>query len=405
MKRRSRPRKSSFATALLAACAICSLGHAAPPPSLAAASAILLDAATGEILYEKNPHERRPIASTTKIMTALLATENCRPGEIATVSEHATRVDGSRLGLEPGERINVEALLSALLLKSANDAAVALAEHVGGSTGGFVHLMNQRARSLGARQTRFCNPHGLYAPEHLSTAHDLGLIARQAMKNPRFRRLVSARTCSLRRPDGSSLLLVNHNRLLFQDPNVDGIKSGYVRQSGPCLVASAERGGWRLIAVLLDSKALWQEAKALLDYGFTNWEATVFASTQRPFLGARVIGGRSRLVPLLPEDDLVEVRPAGFKSRALPEVEIRRLFAPIRKGERLGRVRLLREGEEVASTWLVAGKSVSRSGWFAALYWFANILFWGALLLGSLKLYGKIAKIARRRRHRLQAQG
>ncbi len=389
--------------ALPAVLGLCRGAGAEPtPPPLTAASAILVDAASGKILFAKNASERRPMASTTKIMTALVTLEKCRPQEIATVSGSVLKADGSRLGLESGEQITVEALLTALLLKSANDAAVALAEHAGGSVDGFVTLMNQRAAALGARDTHFSNPHGLYAPDHYSSAYDLSLMAREAMRQPLFRRLVSTRIASVPRPDGSTFPVANHNRLLFQDAAVDGVKTGYVRQSGRCLVVSATRGGWRLIAVLLDSQELWQEAETLLDYGFSNWTATVFASKERSPWKARIIGGCSRFVPLVAEEDRIEVRPVGVASDLSSRVSIVRKAAPVRKGQRMGEILLFRRGKEAGSIPLLAERDVAAAGWLIGLRRAAQVLLAAALGLGALKIYGKIAKTARRRGRRFQ---
>jgi len=378
---------------------------AAAPPAVSAASAILVDAATGKILYEKNAHEKRPIASTTKIMTGLLAIEHCPPREMIRVDKEAVEVEGSRLGLAEGDEVEADLLFRALLLKSANDAAVALADHIGGSVRGFADMMNARAFELGARETHFCNPHGLHDPEHYSSAYDLALISREAMKERLFRRLVSTRSCTVRLPDGSDSPLVNHNRLLFEDENVDGIKTGYVKESGRCLAASAKREGWRLIAVVLDSTDLWKDAEGLLNYGFENWEATVFARADRPVAKARVIGGRGGEMPIFPAQDLVEVRKPGEKSLISSRVEIRRLLAPVREGQEVGRLRLFKEGQEVGTTALLAGESVPQAGWFALVRVMQKVLLAGVLVVAGLKAYGKTAKIARRRRRRLQAEG
>jgi D-alanyl-D-alanine carboxypeptidase (penicillin-binding protein 5/6) len=379
---------------------ICRWASAAAP-DISAASAILVDAATGRILYEKNAHEKRPIASTTKILTALLALEKCSPEEMVRVGKASTLVEGSRLGLEEGEEIALDALLKALLLKSANDAAVALAEHMGGDVDGFSSLMNLRAFELGARESHFRNPHGLHQPDHYSSAYDLALIGREAMKNPFFRELVSTRACSLDRPDGTDVQLLNHNRLLFKDDSVDGIKTGYVRESGHCLVISASRDGWRLIGVLLDSQDLWKDAAALLEYGFSNWEATVFASTEEFLLSAPVFGAKKERVPVVGARDLVEIRRSGEKSLITREVEIKRLFAPVRKGQEVGRLLLFERGRQVGSTKLLAAENLEEAFWFGLLHLAGKGILAVVIAVTGLKVYGKAAKIARRRRHRL----
>lgn len=406
MIRPSRFRSKALLAACLALLLSTGLAACAAPPALTAESAILVDAATGQVLFQKNAHQQRPIASTTKIMTALLAIEHGSLQDPASVSKEAAAIEGSRLGLQAGDLIRVDALLNALLIRSANDAAVVLAEHIGPGRPRFVELMNRRAWQLGAYETHFANPHGLYDPNHYSTAYDLALISREAMKQPLFRELVGTRTCSLIRPDGSEFPLINHNKLLFRDPAVDGIKTGYVKESGRCLVASASHGGWRLIAVLLNSTDLWGDGKALLDYGFANWQATVFAGVDIPVTRLRVIGGRTGRIPILPQENLVEVRSLqAEKSGAEAQLELQRLFAPVRRGQVVGRLRLVREGREVGGTLLLAGADSEPALWLTALRILGRIILVCAIAVAGLKLYGKIAKAARRRRRRLPAEG
>jgi D-alanyl-D-alanine carboxypeptidase (penicillin-binding protein 5/6) len=382
------------------------LAFASPPPQISAAGAILVDAATGQILYEKSANEPRPIASTTKIMTGLLTIEHCSPEETATMKAAACQTDGSQLGLQLGERLPVETLLQVLMMKSANDVALALAEHISGNESDFVKLMNQRARSLGAKNTHFSNPHGLYAEDHFSSAYDLALIARAAMQYPRFRRLVATRTETLRAPDGANFFLINHNRLLFRNDEADGVKTGFVRQSGNCLVASISREGWRLIAVVLDSGAMYDEAQALFDYGFDNWEATVFAKQDKPAAEGRVWGGRSALLPLFPAQDLLELRDKGTAPRLRAEVHITRLFAPVKNHQPAGYISLREGNKEVRRVALLTGAETPRANWYSALLLTGGgILPVCGLVLLGIKGYGKIAKTARRRRSYLPAQG
>jgi serine-type D-Ala-D-Ala carboxypeptidase (penicillin-binding protein 5/6) len=381
---------------------------ASGPPTVSAASAILVDAATGQVLYQKNSHLQRPVASTTKIMTALVTIEHCPPNTTATVSRRATEVRPSIVGLQPGEQISVEQLLEAMLIKSANDAALALAERVGGSEESFARMMNQRAVALGARNTHFSNPHGLYDPQHYSSAYDLALMARQAMKLPLFRELVSTRETSIARPDGTNMELVNHNRLLFKDPSIDGIKTGFVRQSGKCLVASASRKGWRLIAVVLDSGEVWKDAETLLNYGFRDWEATVFTNADKPFEKLHIRGGQNDLVAI-PRDNLIELRRVGQPERSKLQVKQVSLWAPVRKGQAVGEATLIRDGHIVGKTLLVAHNDVKAALWLTICRVLLKTLLWIfcilAGLVGAIKIYVKITKAARRRRYRLQAQG
>lgn len=247
----------------------------ADPEQLSAASALLMDADTGAILFARHHMERRSPASTTKIMTALLILEEGRLGEKVVITERAAAVTGTGLGLRRGQQITLRDLLWAILLKSANDAALAAAEHVGGSEERFVAQMNAKADSLGMGGTHFTNPHGLDNPDHYSTAYDLAILTRQALRNPTFARMVQTREAQLAILTGRNGKVVKrkvirtHNQLLDQFAGADGVKTGYTEQAGRCLVASATRGDHRLITVLLNDSRRWAEAAALLEYGFS----------------------------------------------------------------------------------------------------------------------------------------
>lgn len=244
------------------------------PEQLSAASAVLMDADTGAILFARYHMEQRSPASTTKIMTALLILEEGRLDEKVVITERAADAGGTGLGLKRGQRVTLRDLLWAILLKSANDAALAAAEHVGGSEERFVDRMNAKAVSLGMEGTHFTNPHGLDNPDHYSTAYDLAILTRQALRNPIFARMVQTREARLAILTGRNgrvvkrKILRTHNQLLGQFVGADGVKTGYTERAGRCLVASATRGDHQLIAVLLNDSHRWAEAAALLEYGF-----------------------------------------------------------------------------------------------------------------------------------------
>ncbi|MGB4781287.1 D-alanyl-D-alanine carboxypeptidase family protein [Candidatus Methylomirabilis sp.] len=246
----------------------------ADPEQLSAASALLMDADTGAILFARHHMERRSPASTTKIMTALLILEEGRLSEKVVITGRAAAVTGTGLGLRRGQQVTLRDLLWAILIKSANDAALAAAEHVGGSEERFVARMNAKADSLGMEGTHFTNPHGLDNPDHYSTAYDLAILTRQALRNPTFARMVQTREAQLSILTGRNGKVVKrkvirtHNQLLDQFAGADGVKTGYTEQAGRCLVASATRGDHRLITVLLNDSRRWTEAAALLEYGF-----------------------------------------------------------------------------------------------------------------------------------------
>jgi len=247
------------------------LGHL----DVSAASAILLDANSGAVLYEWNPDLSLPPASVTKILTGLVILEHGRLQDSVVVSQTAAGTGGHRLGLRTGQRLSLGDLLAAILIRSANDAAVAAAEHVGGSLEGFVALMNATAKELGMTSSHFANPHGLDEPAHYTTARDMAILSRVALEHATFAELVRAREARLtiwkpsqRKPASQTRLVVSHNRLLGYLEGADGVKTGYTGSAGRCLVASASRGNRRMIAVLLNDPKRWTDAATLLEYGF-----------------------------------------------------------------------------------------------------------------------------------------
>jgi D-alanyl-D-alanine carboxypeptidase (penicillin-binding protein 5/6) len=238
------------------------------PKKIKAPAAIVIDAGTGRVLWAKREHMRRPIASTTKIMTALVAMEHLRPNEIVRVTRKAARVPYGE-GLRAGERVPVWKLYYGLLLASANDTAVALAEAAGGTRERFLNLMNDKARQLGLRHTHYRSASGLIDEGNYSTVHDLAMLTRHALGVPRFREIVATKLKRVWwKPPVRAKLYENHNKLLWRYEGADGVKTGWTRAAGPCLVASATRNGIQLITVVLDSPDHYRDTVHLLDYGF-----------------------------------------------------------------------------------------------------------------------------------------
>jgi D-alanyl-D-alanine carboxypeptidase len=239
-----------------------------------------MDAATGRILYQKEPDLRLPPASTTKVMTAILALESGRkPGESLTVSKAATRVPASKLYLRPGQTITIEDLLYGILLSSANDASLVLAEGIGGSVDAYTALMTKRAHELGATNSHFTNPHGLTAPDHYSTARDLAILFRHAMKNPTFRDIVQTKISSVRshsiirkKTVARRISVRNHNRLLWNFDGAIGGKTGYTHAAQKCFVGAVVRNGVTLIVSILGARDQWGDTRRLLEYGFDNYQ-------------------------------------------------------------------------------------------------------------------------------------
>jgi D-alanyl-D-alanine carboxypeptidase (penicillin-binding protein 5/6) len=234
-------------------------------PEVTAQAAIVSDVTSGQILAEKNAHQPLAPASTTKIATALVALRRGQLEEQVVIHESAL-IGGAEMGLSPGQVVTLEELLYGLLLRSGNDAATAIAQHIGGSVDGFVEMMNQEAEALGLADTHFVNPHGLDAPDHYSSAYDLMMITRQALADPTFAAIVSAQEYNFHgRP------LSNRNELLSNYPGADGVKTGTTSEAGECLVASATRDGHQVLVVVLGSEDRYGDASTLLDYYFDNY--------------------------------------------------------------------------------------------------------------------------------------
>jgi serine-type D-Ala-D-Ala carboxypeptidase (penicillin-binding protein 5/6) len=246
-----------------------------------------MDAATGKMLYQKDPDLRLPPASTTKIVTAIVALESGRKlSEWLTVSKAATRVPASKLYLRPGQTITIEGLLYGILLSSANDASMVLAEGIAGSVEGFTELMTKRAHDIGAMNSHFTNPHGLTAADHYSTARDLAILFRYAMKNPTFREIVQTKISSVnsnsivrKRTLARRISVRNHNRLLWNFDGAIGGKTGYTYAAQKCFVGAVIRNGVTLIVSILGARDQWGDTKKLLEYGFDNYQ-TLQAATQ-----------------------------------------------------------------------------------------------------------------------------
>lgn len=240
---------------------------------VSAESAIVIDANSRQVLFEKNAYSKMPMASTTKIMTALVAIEQLELDDVVTVSPFAASTEGSSIWLSPGEHMTVEDLLYGLMLSSGNDAATALAEHTAGSLEAFTLLMNKRAYEIGALNTNFTNPHGLPDDDHYTTSYDLAIISAEAIHNPLFRTICSTKTKTISW-EGSqwNRSLSNHNKLLKMYDYAIGIKTGYTKKAGRCLVSAAEKDGQLLICVTLSASDDWNDHIKMLEYCFDKYK-------------------------------------------------------------------------------------------------------------------------------------
>jgi D-alanyl-D-alanine carboxypeptidase (penicillin-binding protein 5/6) len=309
-------------------------------PEVSAESVVLVDIDSGQVLMAERPDLRRPIASTTKIMTALLVLEAVRPNDVVTASPNAASQTGAVLGLKPGEKITVRNLLYALLLQSANDAAVALAEHVAGDVERFLAEMNDRAHQLGARDTHFESPNGL-DDRGYSSARDMALLTVEAYRNPTFTEVVSRRAVNIPAPKGKPRHIQNRNAMLWLYPDAIGVKTGFTSAAGFCLVGAAERDGLRLAAVVLGApEDAFSDAAALLDFGFETFERQLLIVEGERYGPLEVDG---RVFPVAADVSLeLLLRRAANPDEVV--VQESSLLLPLAAGERVGEV-VVREGQ------------------------------------------------------------
>jgi D-alanyl-D-alanine carboxypeptidase (penicillin-binding protein 5/6) len=333
-------------------------------PYVTARSAVLIEATTGTVVYGKNERMRMHPASTTKIMTALLAIELGDTESTVLVSGKAAGIVGSSLWLRKGQKMKLGDLIRGTMLKSGNDGCVAIAEHIAGSEKDFVRMMNLKARKLGAMNTRFANPHGLTEPNHYSTAFDLALMARYGLKYPLFADIVSTREAEVTLTQGESeekRKLANTNWLLWSFEGADGVKTGTTAAAGYCLVASATRNGVQFISVVLDSDARWSDSARLLSYGFDKFHVMTFAEKGRTLTKIRVEGGMEPEVGVMPEDDMRIIVPRALSHLIEERIILDEpLIAPVGSGQTIGRLAIVFDKEELARVNLVAETSVAK---------------------------------------------
>lgn len=339
------------------------------PPGLAAESYILIDYHTGKVIAEHNSNERLEPASLTKIMTAYLVSSEIKfrglsPEEMVPVSSKARNVIGSRSFLEEGSLVSVRDLMYGLVVQSGNDASIALAEHVGGTEEGFVSMMNQMAQRLAMKDTNFTNSTGLPDADHYTTARDMAVLARAAIRDhPEHYKLYSVKEFT-----HNGITQKNRNTLLLRDPTVDGMKTGHTQAAGYCLVASAKRGDMRLISVLLGARneqLRSTESLRALNYGFRFFETVKLASAEMKLGDAKVWGGAADNVSMAVASDKYVTLPTGQSAGISREMHLARdLVAPIQAGQELGMLKVRVENELIAELPVVAMQAVEQGGFF-----------------------------------------
>ena len=322
--------------------------------AVSAQHAILMDGQTGRILYEKGADERSLIASTTKIMTALIICEQCNVLDRMRIPKEAVGIEGSSMYLQEGEVLTLQELLYGLMLSSGNDAAVALAIYCGGTVEGFAQLMNDKARQLGMKDTHFENPNGLDSPGHYSTARDLAVLASYAMENPIFAKTVSAKTVTV-----GNRSLRNHNKLLWQVEGADGVKTGFTKAAGRILVSSAVRNGRRLICVTINAPDDWKDHADLLNDGFSRYTMQRIVETGE-FVGRiSVLGGETDCVDVLAGEDF-SYPLANDERYSLLLSGPGFAFAPVAEGEQAGYAHVLVDGKAVGKVEVFYSQTIER---------------------------------------------
>lgn len=346
------------------------IAGASSPPEVSAKSAIVIEAATGRVLYEKSAEERRYPASTTKTMTLIVALEHANLDDIVTTSANAASTEGSSLWLSEGEQLKLRDLLYGIMLVSGNDATVAVAEHISGSVDNFAKLMTEKAHAIGAKNTNFTNSSGLPDPNHYSTAHDLATIAAYGYKNPLFNEIVGTKHKVIPWPGKDhDRDLYNENRMLYLTEGGNGVKTGYTDAAGRCLISGANRNNVQIIAVVLDSERMWEDSMALLDYGFTRVKPTTFINQGDLMKTVRVTDGKTDIVRLVTNGSISVPVADNEKGEFTTVVDApAKLEAPITQGQKLGVVRTLYKNTEVASVDLVAADTVDRKSFFGTIW-------------------------------------
>ncbi len=337
--------------------------------NLTSPSYILMDKKTGEVLLKKNENERRAIASVTKIMTMLLTFEEIEKGNIAlsdmiSATENATKMGGSQIYLKEHEEMTLETLIKTVFVASANDSCVAIAEYISGNEESFVVKMNERAKGLGLQNSSFKNPHGLDEDGHFSSAYDLAVISRELMKHD-IEKYTTIWQDTIR---NGEFTLSNTNKLIRFYPGATGLKTGSTSIAKNCISATAKKGNLELIAVVLgapSSKDRFNDAKALLNYGFSNYKLLSLCESNKKVSDCEIEYSLTPTVPLFPENDLDCLIKSNDNSEIKTEISApKSLKAPIKKGDKIGEIRFIKNGEEIGKTALISGCDANKKTYF-----------------------------------------
>lgn len=341
-----------------------------------AKSAILIEATTGEILFEKNSNEKLAPASMTKIMSMLVIVESIEKGvinwdDVITVSENASSMGGSQILLETGEQMKVSDLFKGIAVASGNDAVVALAETIAGTVDEFVNMMNQKAKELGLKNTNFKNPHGLDEANHYSSAYDMSIMAKELIKHEKVLEFTSIYEDYLRKGTDREFWLVNTNKLVRFYSGVDGLKTGYTSSAGYCLTATAKKNNVRLIAVVMNeesSSTRNAEVTSMLDYGFAKIKTVEIANKDTVIKKIEIDKAKDKFVELVPIETISIVKQKTEQVGEITyDVKLDKVKAPIKKGDVVGKLIVMEDGKKIKESNLTVNKDVEEAS-FIELY-------------------------------------
>lgn len=330
---------------------------------------ILMEYSTGKILMDENSLEKRAPASMTKIMTLLLIMEKIDQGKIkltdeVTISENASNMGGSQVFLQPGEVIKVEDLIKSICISSANDSAVAMAEYVGGSVEKFVDMMNKKAKELDLKNTNFVNVHGLDDDSHYSCPYDMAIMARELIKHENILKYTSTYEEYFKKNDGSSVWMVNTNKLIRHYKGLDGLKTGFTDTAGYCLTATAKRNGMRLISVVMGSDTSENRSKStveLMDYGFNNYKLNTIYNKNIKLGKVKVLNGKKDYVDLKLVSDVVDLTTILEESKYDYKMNIDEIKAPVSVGDVVGKLTLFKDGKKIDTFDITVKESIKKA--------------------------------------------
>ncbi|TCO79822.1 D-alanyl-D-alanine carboxypeptidase family protein [Marinisporobacter balticus] len=324
---------------------------------ISASSAIVMDVKTGRVLYKKNINEKKPMASTTKIMTALLALEKMDLNKIVKIPNNAVGIEGSSIYLKKDEKMKMKDLVYGLMLRSGNDSAVAIATTISGSVENFAQLMNKRSKEIGAKNTNFMNPNGLHHKEHYTTAYDLALITREALLNKNFHKIVKTKLWVADR-DGYKHFY-NKNKILTQYDGGDGVKTGYTKAAGRCLVTSATRNGMQLICVVLNAPNWFNDSYGLLDDAFGKYTAYHAIKKDDVVKRIPIKNGKKIKTCVVSKEDVIVPLTCEEKKQVRTRLNIEEsLEAPIKRGQKIGKAKVYLNGNLLYTTDLVTREDI-----------------------------------------------